>query len=445
MNSRKLFFLFSILFVFSFAINPTPALSQEIGTIELSKIQVFISCAPGGHPAEGEICDDAKAIAITVFTNKLINGEFTFKYIVTGGQIIGDGSKVSWNLSDTQSGTYKIFAEIRNKSGAFLGKTDSKIITVENCNCIRDCFCPDEISISVSKTIKAGETAFFTANVGGGGGDITYNWTVSKGEIIEGQGTPAIKVATTSEMAGEEIKASVKFGGDAFCSGTCLDEAFAIGKIEKADSTVDVESLTLDKDVVLIGCPPSNYFPKEGSICTDEKPLVKVTTKITKTDEKDLNYHYFVSGGKIIGQGKNVVWDFDWAKPGNYKITVGVSKDFIILGKTLTKTIEFAECSCPHICECPDGVKISGPKNHVKSGDLVVLNAEVSGGGDFISINWKILNGTIVSGQGTSQILVNVDSVKENEILKATVEISNDCEACGTRTETKSIQINKDK
>jgi hypothetical protein len=209
---------------------------------------------------------------------------------------------------------------------------------------------------------------------------------------------------------------------------------------------IDVESISFDKNVALLGCPPSDFLPKEGSLCTDEKPLIKVTTQISETDGKDLSYHYFASGGKIIGQGRNIVWDLSWAKPGNYTITVAVSKDFVILGKTLTKTIELAECSCPHICVCPDIVKISGPAKPIKAGDLIVLKVEVSGDIDFLSIDWKILNGTIVSGQGTSQILVKVDSVTNNTTLKATVEVGNaDCEQCRTQIGSKDIQIIKQK
>jgi hypothetical protein len=52
----------------------------------------------------------------------------------------------------------------------------------------------------------------FTANVGGGG-DYTYNWTVSNGTITSGQGTPSITVATTADMQGSNVTATVDVGG----------------------------------------------------------------------------------------------------------------------------------------------------------------------------------------------------------------------------------------
>jgi hypothetical protein len=58
----------------------------------------------------------------------------------------------------------------------------------------------------------------FTANVSGGSSsDFTYNWTVSQGDIIEGQGTPVIRVQTTEAMAGGNITATVTLGGVCTC------------------------------------------------------------------------------------------------------------------------------------------------------------------------------------------------------------------------------------
>jgi hypothetical protein len=53
----------------------------------------------------------------------------------------------------------------------------------------------------------------FVANVSGA--DVTYNWTVSAGQIVSGQGTSSITVSTTSEMAGQNVTATVEIGGSA--------------------------------------------------------------------------------------------------------------------------------------------------------------------------------------------------------------------------------------
>jgi hypothetical protein len=48
-----------------------------------------------------------------------------------------------------------------------------------------------------------------------------YDWTVSAGTIIEGQGTPTIKVDTTG-LAGQTVKATLSMGGYTMdCSASC--------------------------------------------------------------------------------------------------------------------------------------------------------------------------------------------------------------------------------
>jgi hypothetical protein len=53
----------------------------------------------------------------------------------------------------------------------------------------------------------------FTANVSGGSQDtVTYNWSVDKGTIIEGQGTPVITVSTEG-LENTTVTATVDVGG----------------------------------------------------------------------------------------------------------------------------------------------------------------------------------------------------------------------------------------
>ena len=48
-----------------------------------------------------------------------------------------------------------------------------------------------------------------------------YNWSVSSGTIIEGQGTPTIRVDTTG-LAGQTVKATLSMGGYTMdCSASC--------------------------------------------------------------------------------------------------------------------------------------------------------------------------------------------------------------------------------
>jgi hypothetical protein len=75
--------------------------------------------------------------------------------------------------------------------------------------------CPDRVVL--------GEPLTFSSTVTGGSGNITpvYNWTVSAGSIIEGQGTSTIRVDTNG-LAGQSLTATLSMGGYTLdCSATC--------------------------------------------------------------------------------------------------------------------------------------------------------------------------------------------------------------------------------
>jgi hypothetical protein len=63
----------------------------------------------------------------------------------------------------------------------------------------------------------------FSTNLTGGSAGVepVYNWTLSAGSIIEGQGTSSIKVDTKG-LAGQTIKATLSIGGYHLdCSASC--------------------------------------------------------------------------------------------------------------------------------------------------------------------------------------------------------------------------------
>jgi hypothetical protein len=63
----------------------------------------------------------------------------------------------------------------------------------------------------------------FTSSLSGGSGNVTpiFNWTVSAGRIIGGQGTNSIKVDTTG-LAGQTLSATLSMAGyNLDCSASC--------------------------------------------------------------------------------------------------------------------------------------------------------------------------------------------------------------------------------
>ena len=100
--------------------------------------------------------------------------------------------------------------------------------------------CPDSVTENAPVT--------FSANVSGGSGNVTptYNWTVSAGRIISGQGTTSITVDTAG-LAGQTIRATLDVEGYGVpCPASCsvslpidlkprkFDEYYDIARTRKA-------------------------------------------------------------------------------------------------------------------------------------------------------------------------------------------------------------------
>jgi len=181
--------------------------------IELDRNEVIIPCPPIRSPLmEDSPCfnDNGFVVAKATVTNPK-NIPLSYNYTVSNGRIVGQGESVVWDLKGVRPGVYTITVAIEDSRGNKY-ETKSATITNRECgHCPMPCVCPF-LNVT-SKNAKAGEIFTFKAIVQGGTAtDMTYDWTVSKGEIIAGQGTAEIKVKTTPEMTGS-ITASVEIGG----------------------------------------------------------------------------------------------------------------------------------------------------------------------------------------------------------------------------------------
>lgn len=198
-----------------------------------------------------------------------------------------------------------------------------------------------------------------------------------------------------------------------------------------------VENLTLDSENVSTWCP---YSYSDSGECSEYQLNVKVKAFSKEAEKNNLNYYYTVSGGKIIGQGTNVVWNFSDVTPGEYTITASVGTKNNTRGKTQTKIVNVRECSCCLAsCECPT-ISVTSSKKTVYKGETVEFTVDVNGGSQTdINYNWTVENGTIIEGQGTSKIKVQISS---GETATAIVDIGGLCESCPT-SDSESVKISK--
>jgi hypothetical protein len=196
----------------------------------------------------------------------------------------------------------------------------------------------------------------------------------------------------------------------------------------------NVTALTLSDDTITGGCQPG-FRPKEGQTC-NESTMINVSTTAVDPDNDPLVYNYTVSGGRIVGSGKDVQWDLSGVGKGTYTITAGVDDGCGLCGQTQTKTITIAECECVQDCEACPTVSITGPAGITAPGQSMTFTANITGG-DGLTINWSVSRGTITSGQGTPSIEVATTSADAGQTVVATVTLGGlnrgpDCSACVT-------------
>ena len=147
--------------------------------------------------------------------------KLTYTYSVSDGVILGEGSRVTWDLREFAERTiHKATVTVRNSRG---GETSAST-TVDIVAC-RECFhpdppCPTTAVSSWDKDAHRGERVVFTVTVQG---DFLerpdYVWTVTRGKILRGQHTPSIQVLVTGDI-GSEVSAMVEISGfDPSCTG----------------------------------------------------------------------------------------------------------------------------------------------------------------------------------------------------------------------------------
>ena len=312
----------------------------------------------------------------------------------------------------------------------------------------RQCNCPAYGVIANLETVKAGEVVEFRVFAGDQSiREKRFEWTVSAGTIVSGQGTSKIEVQTTEELLtatrplpgalpspGEHgfvfsmsslgrrsisIEATAKLTESPECcqpKSASVEVGTRSGLVNQFANVID---LKLSQGKLVAPCEPGRT-PAHGQGISDNM-IVDVRAVAVDAEEDVLAYNFQVSGGRVIGQGAHVSWDLTGVKPGMYSITAGVDDGCGICGATKTETVTVARClpSCSLI-ECPD-ITINGP-------DILAVEnaftANVSGGSvEVITFNWSVAGGVILNGQGTPAITVKMPTNVSEKNFSVTVNV----------------------
>jgi hypothetical protein len=171
------------------------------------------ACANGGAPQ------------VKLTANAVSPGGYPIKYkwSTSDGTIMGEGPVVTWNLAGLAPGYHKASLDIQSVGAEGSCQAFSSIsVLVNPCPVVKpvcpaiEITCPTTVAIDQPLTFSSRATGGIPANI-----TPVYNWSVSAGTIIEGQGTDTIKVDTKG-LAGQTVRATLSMGGYTLeCSADC--------------------------------------------------------------------------------------------------------------------------------------------------------------------------------------------------------------------------------
>lgn len=199
----------------AFAQKPTvvSAVNRPLELSLTADTNVVTACADGGAPQ------------VRLKANAVSPGGYPiqYKWTTSNGTISGEGPEVTWNLAGLKPGYHKASLDIRSVGSEGSCQAFSSVsVLVNPCVAVQpvcpaiEIVCPTNVRLDQPLTFSSRYTGGVPANV-----TPVYNWTVSAGTIISGQGTDTIRVDTTG-LAGQTVRASLSMGGyNLECSGDC--------------------------------------------------------------------------------------------------------------------------------------------------------------------------------------------------------------------------------
>jgi hypothetical protein len=207
------------------------------------------------------------------------------------------------------------------------------------------------------------------------------------------------------------------------------------------------------RTVDVVPNPPSVNLTGDAAtvtVCPREEAnggaRVQLTANATSPDGLPLRYTWKTTGGRIVGDGANTVWDLSSTTPGSYVASVEVTSGDARCTAFATIPVAVVECPplrevCPNISiTCPDSVRVGTP---------LTFSADVNGGtpGAQAAYNWTVSAGTITSGQGTPSITVSTAGLGGQDV-RATLTVNgysglNCTAACSTPVQVERIKPRK--
>ena len=219
MNTFKLFIAASFLLLVTAAGVNAQVVATKVSTYERPVVTV------SGDTSVVRNCGSTAAPAVVHLTAQTSKGTTPTRYVWTtdAGRIEGNGSTATWTLDGVAPGYYR--ASLQALAGAADDECQvfaSTLVAVE-CPPVPEC---PRLQILCPSGIETGQRIVFDSLVSGslGSSPLVYNWTISGGSIIDGQGTRSITVDTAG-LEGQSLTATAVLAGydtsNSRCSASC--------------------------------------------------------------------------------------------------------------------------------------------------------------------------------------------------------------------------------
>lgn len=170
-------------------------------------------------------CENGGAPHVKLTANAVSPSGYPIKYrwTTSAGTIAGEGPVVEWNLAGLKPGYHKASLDIQSVGSDGSCQAFSSVSVLVNPCVVVQPVCP-AIEIVCPTDVAPGQPITFSSRLTGGipaSTNPVYNWTVSAGTIIQGQGTDTIKVDTNG-LGGQTVRASLSVGGyNLECAADC--------------------------------------------------------------------------------------------------------------------------------------------------------------------------------------------------------------------------------
>ena len=205
------------------ALSATHVFAQKTQVVSAASAPLSLSLTSNANAVRA--CDNGGApqVQLTAKAVSPAGNPIKYKWTTSNGVISGEGPVVTWNLAGLKPGYHKASLDIQTAGSDGTCQAFSSVTVLVNpcaevkpvCPAI-EVVCPDNPAHGQPLTFSSRLTGGVPANT-----NAVYNWTVSAGTIISGQGTDTIKVDATN-TGGQAVTATLSVGGyNLDCTASC--------------------------------------------------------------------------------------------------------------------------------------------------------------------------------------------------------------------------------